>query len=85
MPRDQLLDTRAGGGRGYRGARTDPVATHQVGERFHMPNAHVRHSRYITLAGCKGTLNTYPTVHSMPEHSWYMEDRFSASWQGGQL
>ena len=22
MPRDQLLDTRAGGGRGYRGART---------------------------------------------------------------
>ena len=24
-----------------------------------MPNAHVRHSRYITLAGCKGTLNTY--------------------------
>ena len=29
-----------------------------------MPNAHVRHSRYITLAGCKGTLNTYPTPDS---------------------
>ena len=50
MPRDQLLNTRAGGE--GTGGPTDPLP----GERFRMPNAHVRHSRYITLAGCKGTL-----------------------------
>ena len=29
-----------------------------------MPNAHVRHSRYITLAGCKGTL-TQQYIHAV--------------------
>ena len=39
MPRDQLLDTRAGGVTG------GPAQTrcHAPGERFRMPNAHVRH------------------------------------------
>ena len=52
-----------------------------------MPNAHIRHSRYITLAGCKGTL-TQQYIHRaeggrhMPasRHRW--EDRFSASLAG---